>query len=151
MGATAPRVATNGPASLQFAGTVAEEDSIPLANRSLLRDLGREEREIRRRIAALRRPRHLHAAVPDLPPDGSIDLFEAALRTSAEQHEEVVRRRLAEKSQELAEAFERLRDGTYGRCQACGRRIPRRRLQALPTATLCVPCQEQCEAAQAAA
>lgn len=120
------------------------------ANRSLLRDLGREAREIGQRVALLRRQRHRRFGVPDLPTGGSIDLFETALRSSVEQHEEVVRRRLADKSQQLAEALERVRDGTYGTCQACGRRIPRRRLEALPTATLCVPCQEQREVARAA-
>jgi DnaK suppressor protein len=88
--------------------------------------------------------------MPDLPADGSIDVLERALGTSAEQHEEVVRRRLADRSRELAEAFERVRDGTYGICRTCGCRIPRRRLQALPTATLCVSCQEQREVARAA-
>lgn len=42
------------------------------------------------------------------------------------------------------------REGTYGICQACGCRIPRRRLEAMPTATLCVTCQEQREVAHAA-
>ena len=123
---------------------------MPSANQSLLRDLGREEREISRRISALRRQPHRRCGVPDLPADGSIDVFEAALRTSAEQHEEVVRRRLADKSQALAEALEQVREGRYGLCQACGCRIPRRRLQALPTATLCVSCQEQREVTHAA-
>jgi RNA polymerase-binding transcription factor DksA len=49
-----------------------------------------------------------------------------------------------------AEALERVREGTNGICQACGCRIPRRRLEAMPTATLCVPCQEQREVAHAA-
>jgi RNA polymerase-binding transcription factor DksA len=78
-----------------------------------------------------------------------MNVFEAALGTSAEQHEEVLRRRLADRSRKLAEALEQLREGTYGLCRLCGERIPRRRLEALPTATLCVPCQEQREAAGA--
>jgi DnaK suppressor protein len=141
----------NGPTSLPFGGTFPKEDSMPLANRSLLKDLGREEREIRRRISALRRQPHRRFGIPDLPADGSTNVFETALGTSAEQHEEVVRRRLADKSRALAEALEQVREGRYGLCQACGCRIPRRRLQALPTATLCVTCQEQREAALAAA
>ena len=35
--------------------------------------------------------------------------------------------------------------GTYGRCQECGRSIPRERLQARPEATLCVDCQRRQE------
>ena len=77
--------------------------------------------------------------------EGSANLFESALRTSVTQHDEVVKRRLADKSRALAQALERVREGTYGICQACGCRIPRRRLEAVPTATLCVSCQAQRE------
>jgi RNA polymerase-binding transcription factor DksA len=123
---------------------------MPLANQSLLRTLGQEEREVRQRIAALRRRQQRRFGIPEAPGERSLNVLEAALKTSAEQHEEVLRHRLAHRSQELAEALERVREGTYGMCQACGRRIPRRRLQALPTARLCVPCQELREVAHAA-
>ena len=118
--------------------------------RSLIESLRGEEREVRRRIAALRRLRHRRVGPPDLPADGSLNMFEVALGTSAEQHDEVLRWRLAEKSQALAEAMEQIREGTYGICRECGCRIPRRRLEVLPTATLCVACQAQREAAFAA-
>ena len=118
--------------------------------RSLVETLRGEEREVRRRITALRRQRSRWVGPPDLPADGSLNMFEVALRISAEQHEEVLRRRLAEKSQALAEAMEQIREGTYGICRECGCRIPRRRLEVLPTATLCVACQAQREAALAA-
>lgn len=109
--------------------------------------LEREEREIQRRLSMLRRQRHQAAAGPEFGKDGSLDFFEAALVAASEQHEEVVRRRLADKSQALAEALRRVREGAYGICRACGGRIPPRRLEALPTATLCVTCQERREAA----
>ena len=35
-------------------------------------------------------------------------------------------------------ALQRLDDGTYGTCSACGARIPEERLQAVPYATLCL-------------
>ena len=116
------------------------------ARMSALSDLGREVREVGQRISALRRRPHRRFGIPDLPADWSANLFETALGVSGEQHEEVVRRRLADKSQQLSEALERVHEGTYGICQSCGRDIPHRRLQALPTATLCVPCQERREA-----
>jgi len=118
--------------------------------KSLIQSLRGEEREVRRRIAALRRQRSRWVGPPDLPADGSRNMFEVAVRISAEQHDEVLRRRLAEKSQALAEAMEQVREGTYGICRECGSRIPRRRLEVLPTATLCVACQAQREMALAA-
>jgi DnaK suppressor protein len=38
-------------------------------------------------------------------------------------------------------ALERLEDGTYQVCANCGGRIPIARLEAKPSASLCVPCQ----------
>ena len=42
-------------------------------------------------------------------------------------------------------ALARLRRGEYGRCQNCGREIPRPRLEALPQAALCIDCQTRAE------
>lgn len=44
------------------------------------------------------------------------------------------------------EALQRLADGTYGRCRRCGQPIPEERLEAMPMATLCVPCKAAAEA-----
>ena len=41
---------------------------------------------------------------------------------------------------EIDQALERLDEGKYGRCLACGEPIPQERLQAVPWAALCVPC-----------
>lgn len=55
--------------------------------------------------------------------------------------------RLAEadamKIEEIEEALERLREGTYGICRECGKAIPKRRLQVMPFATLCIACKER--------
>ncbi len=51
-------------------------------------------------------------------------------------------------SRELARienALERMRDGQYGACEACGTNIPMARLNALPYATLCIKCQREAE------
>jgi len=41
------------------------------------------------------------------------------------------------------EAIDRLDSGDYGICLGCEEPIPAKRLQALPWARFCVPCQEQ--------
>ncbi len=57
----------------------------------------------------------------------------------------------AEAERDLAElalieaAEQRLVDGTYGYCLACGEAIPLPRLQAHPTATRCTECQSRVE------
>lgn len=46
---------------------------------------------------------------------------------------------------QIADAIERLRAGTYGQCGDCGFDIAFQRLQALPSAERCMPCQERHE------
>ena len=41
----------------------------------------------------------------------------------------------------LNEALERLERGEYGGCKVCGEPIPKARLEAVPHATMCVPCK----------
>jgi len=38
-------------------------------------------------------------------------------------------------------ALRRMDDGTYGTCERCGTQIHEERLQAMPTATLCITCK----------
>lgn len=53
-------------------------------------------------------------------------------------------------SKELAAvdaALQRIEDGAYGHCTACGIDIPLARLQAAPEAERCIACQEKAEKA----
>lgn len=45
----------------------------------------------------------------------------------------------------IDEALRRIEDGTFGECDECGEDIELRRLEARPTATLCVSCKEEQE------
>ena len=45
----------------------------------------------------------------------------------------------------LEEALNRIEEGTFGECEECGEDIELRRLEARPTATLCVGCKEEQE------
>jgi DnaK suppressor protein len=42
---------------------------------------------------------------------------------------------------EVKGALERLKAGTYGTCTRCDAEIPAARLEAMPTATLCIQCK----------
>ena len=43
---------------------------------------------------------------------------------------------------DTVDALERMADGTYGRCDRCNLDIPIERLEILPHARFCVPCQQ---------
>lgn len=45
----------------------------------------------------------------------------------------------------VEEALLRMKDGTYGDCLQCGSKIGLRRLEARPTAELCIECKEAAE------
>lgn len=42
--------------------------------------------------------------------------------------------------QEVEAALKRIDEGTYGICEGCGGRIPKKRLEAIPYASKCVQC-----------
>jgi len=48
---------------------------------------------------------------------------------------------LDQNREQVEHALEKLREGTYGICEGCGRRIPEARLRYQPAATRCVECQ----------
>ena len=58
---------------------------------------------------------------------------------------DAVARVLVDDMQQVERALERLAAGSYGLCNDCGQPIPPKRLEARPTATLCVSCQSQRE------
>jgi DnaK suppressor protein len=49
---------------------------------------------------------------------------------------------LEESRNEIDGALSRIGEGTYGKCEKCGAEIPAERLEALPTARLCVSCKQ---------
>ena len=81
----------------------------------------------------------------ELKAQRSGDVVDAALDSVQDE----ISSQLAEvESRELARienALQRMRDGQYGSCEACGCSIPIARLNALPYATLCIKCQREAE------
>jgi RNA polymerase-binding transcription factor DksA len=45
--------------------------------------------------------------------------------------------------EQITGALQRITEGTYGTCERCERNIPVERLEVLPHARFCVPCQEK--------
>jgi len=65
--------------------------------------------------------------------DLGTDNFEQEFTLSLIQNEEQV-------LDEIAEALNRINQGSYGKCEECGSPIPKARLQALPYTRHCVNC-----------
>lgn len=50
---------------------------------------------------------------------------------------------LLNQRRDVDKALQHVDDGTYGVCASCGRQIPDARLDAVPTAVLCIQCAER--------
>jgi DnaK suppressor protein len=102
-----------------------------------------ERRAIQARLAALD---HEHPA-RDLAQRGgdntpTSEPMEAVQESVMKDLELASREVLLSRLTALTRAEERIRDGTYGRCEVCGCPIPPARLRAMPEAVRCVPCAE---------
>jgi DnaK suppressor protein len=75
-------------------------------------------------------------------PDTLDEIQNAALRDLAVRHLDLEAQRL----RAIEKALKRMEDGVYGVCEECEEAINPKRLNALPSAALCVRCQEQEEA-----
>lgn len=76
----------------------------------------------------------------DLSDEG--DVTSAELETSMRMR---LRNREALYAKKIDQALQRIQDGTFGECGDCGDAIEARRLEARPTATLCLHCKEEAE------
>ncbi|MFI7453869.1 TraR/DksA family transcriptional regulator [Nonomuraea sp. NPDC049714] len=102
--------------------------------------LDADRKQTTARVAMLRRDLDEIAASTTLTgaddehdPEGSSTAFERA-------HAQSLLDQALNHLAELDMAVERLRDGDYGICVKCGRRIPIERLMILPAARTCVTC-----------
>jgi DnaK suppressor protein len=84
------------------------------------------------------------------PDDLSLEKFpsDAGDRSEADLETDTnisMAQRHAAELQEIDAALARIADGSYGDCEECGGNIGAPRLEAQPTARLCIACQEQLE------
>jgi RNA polymerase-binding protein DksA len=106
------------------------------------RQLLSDERELRVRVVEVLQAdltnhmRRRDAGAGPTEGFGTGETESVALEQARDQHARALGR-LAE----IDAACGRLDKGTYGRCERCGALIGRDRLEAIPTATLCISCQ----------
>ena len=83
--------------------------------------------------AGLHRPLNVITGIPE-----DTDLAQAL---SDRETTDLLVHLLDQNREQVERALEKLREGTYGVCEGCGRRIPEARLKYQPAATRCVECQ----------
>ncbi len=58
----------------------------------------------------------------------------------------ILEKQLTETRTSIAKALSKIKSGTYGKCENCGKPIELGRLLAMPTAALCVSCSKKAKA-----
>lgn len=120
--------------------TVRELREYRLRLQGLVARLGGEVSELRDEVL-----RPVGAEAADGPSEEWVPVQQSDLAARA-AGEELALDLLAPESHVLSEAtaaLGRIEQGTFGRCEGCGRRIARARLDALPYARTCVRCARE--------
>ena len=103
-----------------------------------------ERKSLQARLAALDRGSGLREqgqlAGDNTPTSDTMDTVQEAM---AKEETLAAREGLIQRLRVLARAEEKIREGTYGLCEACGEAIAPARLQTLPEAVLCLRCAER--------
>ena len=103
------------------------------------------EQLIRRRDALQRALEGDLSLLRELHQERTGDVLDAAADTV---QDELNSQLIEAESRELAainEAIDRIKHGSYGNCESCGKPIPLTRLRAIPYATDCIGCRRQAE------
>ncbi len=89
--------------------------------------------ELKERLERVRvSSEHDSTELLDLASDGELDEMAARIAEAD-----------SVKIDQVEEALQLVRSGDYGKCQRCSEEISRRRLKAIPFATLCIDCKEE--------
>lgn len=71
------------------------------------------------------------------------DPADAGAKTFQREYDLALTQNARDLLEQTERALARLDDGTYGRCQSCGKPIGKARLKAFPRATLCLECKQR--------
>ena len=81
----------------------------------------------------------------DVDPDDSPDEIDTAVAESSLSFTGQIRERERQLLNKIAQALEKIEQGSYGECEDCGDEIGVKRLAARPVASLCIDCKGQQE------
>jgi DnaK suppressor protein len=77
--------------------------------------------------------------------DGTGDTADVAFESGSDEMSSQLAELDSRELSQIDRALARLKQGTYGLCEACQHKIPIGRLNALPYTTLCIECQREME------
>ncbi len=81
----------------------------------------------------------------ELEEPGDDDFEEMAVERAQDEVLEGIGDAANEDIRQIQLALKRITEGTYGECGKCGEKIPEKRLEVLPQASLCVECESLLE------
>jgi len=112
--------------------------------RALLLD---ERQRVERAIANLREdhPGRLDDEVEEISPTHDNHLAETATVTLDREIDYTLEENSTRMLAAIDASLQRLDQGTYGTCSACGKEIAEERLEAYPWASLCIDCKREAE------
>jgi RNA polymerase-binding protein DksA len=119
------------------AGTDWTVEELAEVRDDLVREIAERRADYDRAMAELT---HLQQAGGDGAGDDQAD---AGSKTFEREQELSIANNRRDLLVQMERAMERLDKGTYGRCESCQQPIPKARLQAFPSATLCVKCKQR--------
>ncbi len=114
---------------------MAREDALLRLNKSLLARRDHLRRKLTEELANLR----------DMVADSTGDSADAAFDAGSDEMSSQLAEFDARELTQIERAVTRLKQGTYGQCEMCQKRIPIGRLNALPYTTSCIECQREME------
>jgi RNA polymerase-binding protein DksA len=119
------------------AGTDWTVDELAEVRGDLVREISERRADYDRAMAELN---HLQQAGGDGAGDDQAD---AGSKTFEREQELSIANNRRDLLVQMERAMERLDKGTYGHCESCAQPIMKARLQAFPSATLCVRCKQR--------
>ena len=100
--------------------------------------LARKDELLERHNRITRKTRHRDEPLPQ-------DFAEQAIELENQELLEALDVEVAEELRQITRALHRIESGVYALCTSCGIDIPDKRLEALPTTSLCVDCATEAE------
>ena len=114
---------------------MAREDALLRLHKSLLARRDHLRKKLTEELANLR----------EMVADSTGDTADAAFDAGSDEMSSQLAEFDARELTQIERALVRLKQGTYGLCEMCQKRIPIGRLNALPYTTCCIECQREME------